>query len=250
MKFGIKLWATNTNYIDAAMELTKEHNIDYVELYAVPGSYDNTIETWKKFKAPFIIHAPHSQHKVNLAVNSNKEENLRLLKDTFRFADALNAKYIVFHSGTAGITEEAASQLKNINDKRALIENKPFVALDKNASCNGNSPEEIKMVMKTANAGFCLDISHSICSANSHKIDPIVYLKMFLELKPKMYHFPDGKLADEIDTHDHFGNGNYPIRQIYSMIPKGSLVTIETVQGSDTKLDDFIKDVEFLKGTK
>jgi deoxyribonuclease IV len=248
-KFGLKLWSNNRIYLNEAKRLFNGGIYQYVEIYIVPGSYKDNIAMWKELKAPYIIHAPHSFNNVNLAIKDKRKENAELLEDTFKFANELNTEYIIFHAGTSGDTKEAADQLKALNDKRALIENKPYKALDLKRICNGNSPEEIEYVMKAANIGFCLDIGHAISSANSHDIDPIIYIERFLALKPKMIHFTDGDYTAELDRHGHFGDGDYPIKKIMKMLPKDIMITIESVKGSDFKLDDFENDVKVLKGS-
>ncbi len=247
-KFGLKLWSNNSTYCREAAKLYEENAFNYIELYAVPDSYDMTIKEWKAFKAPFLIHAPHSVgHDVNLAIPEKKEKNMVLLKDTFRFADELGAKYIIFHAGTSGKIEETAIQLKPVADKRTLIENKPYLAMDGKNICTGNSPEEINYIMEKDGIGFCLDIGHAICSANSHKVDPIEYLKRFLALKPVMFHLTDGAYKSEIDSHEHFGGGDYPMKKLLSLLPDDCSITIEAVKKSDRGLSEFAKDVEYLK---
>lgn len=248
MKFGLKLWSNNLTYFDEAASLYNDKVYDFIELYIVPSTYDATIAKWKTQKAPFVIHATHSHlHGVNLAIPEKEKENARLLRDTFRFADTLKADKIIFHGGTAGTEAETSRQMNQFNEKRALIENKPFLALDGKNICNGNSPEQISYIMEKTGAGFCLDIGHAISSANSHKIDAISYLKSFLELKPVMFHLSDGNYKSEMDSHGHFGSGDYPISKIMKLIPASGMITIESIKLSETKLDDFVKDVKFLR---
>ena len=46
-KFGLKLWSVNENYIDTAKKLYDENIYDYIELYAIPSSFDEYAELWK-----------------------------------------------------------------------------------------------------------------------------------------------------------------------------------------------------------
>ena len=43
-KFGLKLWSVNENYIDTAKKLYDENIYDYIELYAIPSSFDEYAE--------------------------------------------------------------------------------------------------------------------------------------------------------------------------------------------------------------
>lgn len=96
------------------------------------------------------------------------------------FADELSAKYIIFHGGIDGKVEETAKQLASFNEPRALIENKPMVALPNKMGgefCRGYNPDEIRLIKEIAKCGFCLDFGHAICSANSQGKDDITILK-------------------------------------------------------------------------
>ena len=134
----------------------------------------DTIEKWKKLDIPFIVHCPHFAHGFNLAKIKKKESNFKIYQQVKHFADELNAKYIIFHGGIDGNVKETAKQLASFNDPRALIENKPMIALPNKMGgefCRGYNPNEIRLIKETAKCGFCLDFGHAICSANSQKID-------------------------------------------------------------------------------
>jgi len=253
-KFGLKLWSNNKIYFNEAEKLYKSGIYQYLELYVVPGSYESYIKLWESIDAAYVIHASTYPIGLNLSNIENRDLNMQLTKEVIRFSDHLKAKTIIMHSGTNGTIEETVKQLKDIYDKRMLVENKPYLSLYKKGGkqmfCNGNSPEEIKYIMEKTGVKFCLDIGHGISSANSHKIDPIKYLNDFLKLKPSMFHFTDGDYKSELDSHDHFGSGNYPVKQIMEMLPKDCMITIESVKGNDSKLDDFTDDVKYLKEIK
>lgn len=127
-----------------------------LELYAVPDSLE-LIDFWKKLQVPYVIHGPHSEHGLNFADPRKRDDNIRMAEQAIRFADALNAEYIIFHPGVEGSIEETARQLSQIKDSRILIENKPHLGLS-NVICTGSRPEEIKYVMNQCGIGCCLDI--------------------------------------------------------------------------------------------
>ena len=54
-KFGLKLWSINKNYIDTAKKLYDENIYDYIELYAIPSSFDEYAHIWKSLNIPYII---------------------------------------------------------------------------------------------------------------------------------------------------------------------------------------------------
>ena len=250
-KLGLKLWSINTDYYyDEAIRLYNNGVYDYIELYVVPDTLD-TIEKWKNLNIPFIIHCPHFAHGFNLAKKEKKESNKKIFEQVQRFADELNAEYIVVHGGIDGNIEETARQFAALNDPRALIENKPYVALPNRMGgnfCRGYNAEEIKLVMNTAKCGFCLDFGHAICAANSLKQEIYSYIEEFIKLKPNMFHLTDiNDITSEYDSHPHIGTGQLDIKRILKLIPQGKNITIETIKNSKEDLNDFIEDMRCIK---
>lgn len=244
---GLKLWSINKNYVNEAKSLFEKGYCKYIELYVVPGSYNEYIKLWKGLNIPFVIHAPHYREGMNLANKANEKQNFKLVEETKKYADALNAEIMIFHPGIAGDTEETARQIKKINDKRVVVENKPYFALDDNLICNGYSPHEIKRIIDYSGVGFCLDIGHAICTANAFKTDIKEYLEYFISLNPRMFHLSDGDYSGVYDSHLHFGDGSFNINFLLSKLPEKSLVTIETIKNSSENLNDFIQDIEYIK---
>ena len=250
-KLGLKLWSINTDYYyDEAIRLYNDGVFDYIELYVVPDTLDR-LDKWKNLDIPFIIHCPHFMHGFNMAKVEKKESNLAIYKQVKQFADELNAEYIIFHGGIDGNIEETARQLASFKEPRALIENKPFVALPNKMGgnfCRGYNIDEIKKIMEAAKCGFCLDIGHAICAANSQNKEIYRYCEDFMILKPKMFHLTDNEdITSPYDTHLHLGTGTLDLDKIKKILPVDARITLETVKNSKTNLDDFINDAEYLK---
>lgn len=246
-KLGLKLWSTNTeSYLKEAQRLYSLGIYDYIELYIVPNTLD-TLENWSKLDIPYLLHAPHFAHGVNLANREKFEYNKEIYKEVETFRKKLNAKYTVVHGGIEGDVEETIRQLKLIKPKNFLIENKPYKApLGNQNLCRGYNIEEIKKIINETNCGFCLDIGHCICSANSMCIEPYSYVEKFNQLNPKMYHLSDGDINSQIDKHLHFSQGNFNIKKILNIIDKNKYLSIETCKNSKENLEDFIEDVKYL----
>ena len=243
-KFGLKLWSTNDFYLGEAIRLYKNGSYNYIELYAVPGSYSKYLSVWSDLKIPFIIHAPHFKDGVNLAKKESFSQNIELAKEAFKWADALSSKTIIFHPGISGEETETIRQINVIKDERVVVENKPFYTVSGDLICNGNSPERIKQIIQGTNVGFCLDIGHTICSANAQKLDPIGMIKGFIQLGPKLFHLSDGDYNGVIDQHKNIGLGSYDIGALLDLIPLGSSITIETDKRSKIDLLDFEEDIQ------
>ncbi|MCR5265679.1 MAG: TIM barrel protein [Cyanobacteria bacterium RUI128] len=257
-KRGLKLWSVNTDfYYDDAIRLYSLGLYDYIELYVVPDTLD-TLFKWKELEKrngiPFIIHNAHFAQGFNLAKQEKAERNRKIYDQTKQFADELDAKYIIFHGGIDGDIKETASQLASFKEPRALIENKPFVALPNRMGgefCRGYNKDEIKLVMDTAGCGFCLDFGHAICAANSLGVNVYEYCEQFLNLNPNMFHLTDlDDINSPYDSHLHLGAGQLDFNRIFAMIPDESYVTFETVKNSKKDLNDFTEDMEWLKNIK
>lgn len=250
-KLGLKLWSVNTDYYyEEAKKLYNRGIFDYIELYVVPDTI-GTIKKWQKLNIPFMLHAPHFAHGLNLAVENKFEFNRQIYKQVEIFRQELNAKYTVVHSGIEGNIDEVIRQLNIIKPKNFIIENKPYIApLGDNKLCRGYSVEEISEIINRTSCGFCLDIGHAICSANSQGKEPYSYIEEFNKLNPVMYHISGNDINSDKDKHLHFHQGNYNYKKIFDIINNNSYVSIETNKDNKTNLDDFIKDIEWLNALK
>ena len=255
-KLGLKLWSINTDfYLSEAERLYANGVYDYIELYTVPETLE-TLSAWKKQKhIPFIIHNPHFAHGFNLAKVENRARNIEIYEQTQRFADELNAKYIIFHGGIDGNVEETAQQLANLNEPRALIENKPFIALPNRMGgnfCRGATYDELKLIIDAAKCGFCFDIGHAVCSANSQKKEPYAFLHELSKLGPTIFHLSDvTDMTSPYDAHPHLGTGQLDIARLKREIfPADAIISVETNKDSKENLDDFERDTIWLKKLK
>lgn len=259
MKIGLKLWSVNTDaYLREARRLYAEKVFDYLELYVVPGTLE-TLPLWnalrEEMNLPFIIHAPHSFHGVNLADAANSAANKKSFDETKRFADILGAGKIIVHGGwrpedgePAAAVAQLIAQLKSLADERLLIENKPYLPIGNlPRRLVGSTPGEIRSILAASGCGFCLDIGHAVASANAHGAGWRAWLADFLSLKPAMFHLSDIQSGSKIDQHLHFGIGTLPLAEVVSMLPRDASVSIETKRDSTDNLNDFAKDAECLR---
>ena len=247
MRVGLKLWSVNTDsYLHEAVKLYAKKVFDYLEIYFVPGS-EATAAEWKATEIPCIVHAPHSRHGVNLASVEKESFNREVFAAVRKFADALAAPDIIAHGGVLGSTAEIIRQMKLIGDPRLLIENKPYLPIDRTpVKLAGSTPDEIAEIIAGTDCGFCLDIGHMVASANAHGVAWRDYFAAFLALQPKMFHLSDMQLDSDIDQHLHFGEGTLPLAEL--MHEKGNAnVSIETEKSEKDGLNDFVMDVDLLR---
>lgn len=247
LKVGLKLWSINTDcYLREAKKLFAEGVFDYIELYVVPGSL-KLVNKWKQSNIPYIVHAPHSAHNVNLADKNLEENNKKAFSEVGKYADILEAPMIITHGGVLGNIDEVARQINLIEDSRIVIENKPYFPIDNtDRLLAGSTPEEIRTILDATGCGFCFDIGHAVASANAHKINWNEYFNSFMKFNPQIFHFSDIDILSKKDQHLHFGEGSLPIKELILKIPHDAMISIETEKDNQENLEDFKNDVKWL----
>jgi len=258
LRIGLKLWSINTDaYLREAQRLYAEGVFDYLELFVVPGTLDR-LPLWQKVEMPFVLHHAHSAAGFNPAIAEKFSGNERIATETREYARALNPKHIIFHGGTNGTAEEAARQLAyfkqtSFSDQSVVVENKPFKPLPNKlgiTECRGSNIAELAIIIGRVQCGMCLDFGHAVASANTQHLDPYAFIAQLNDrFQPKMYHLSDFvDMTSEFDAHPHLGTGNLDIaRLVHDILPSDAMVSIETVKNSKDNLDDFKKDVEWLR---
>jgi deoxyribonuclease-4 len=245
LRFGLKLYSTDTSLISAAQSLEEGH-FQYVELYVVPGTFRETIRHWKSFNIPYVIHAPHSSHGVNLARREHRTGNRIHMGETRAFADALGASTIIVHGGNNGFLSECIYQIRMLGDKRIVIENKPKIGL-RGELCIGWSPADFHVIASAGLLhGVVLDFAHAACAARSEGIDEMGMIESFLAFHPIVFHLSDGDATSEKDTHLNLGEGDRDLGFYVGCVPPGGYITLETPRNPATGFDDFVRDVAYL----
>jgi len=243
---GLKLYSTNTGLISEARSL-KDKYLNYIELYVIPGSYDKTISEWKEIDVPYVIHAPHSFHGVNIACPEYRETNIRYIREVQDFAEALDADTIIVHGGNNGNINETIAQLKLIDDPHVVVENKPKIGVF-DESCIGWSPSEFNRLRKEGVLrGIVLDFTHAVCAARTAGIDEWELIRSLSEFNPKIFHLSDIDSLSHKDIHLNFGKGSMDLGRLLTYVPAGGFVTIETPRKISENLSEYIQDVEYLR---
>ena len=246
-EIGLKLHTTDVSLITEAKRCKEKGFFDYVELYIIPGTYEVNIDVWKDLNSPYIIHAPHSFHGVNLAQADKCKTNLQYFNEARQFADDLGSDIIIVHGGNNGSFTETIRQMGLLNEKRIGLENKPKIGLQ-NEICVGWSPDEF---YRAADAGILsgtvLDFTHAACAAQSQKVNVMEIIREFMEFHPKVFHLSGGNASSEKDIHLSLGKGSLNIAEFLSVIPEGALVTIETPRDPSRGLEDFVDNIDFLR---
>ena len=99
---GLKAYSSNEMYATKALPLIQDRVIQFIEMYALPGTFAAQKETWANLPLPFVIHAPHFKEGFNLSLAEKASNNLVLLEDTIVFARHLKAQAVILHPGVNG----------------------------------------------------------------------------------------------------------------------------------------------------
>ena len=254
--FGLKVYSIdfikNIEFVKDAEKALKEGKFGYMELFALPDSFDKTKEAVVALRSiKTIIHAPNAPFNFNTSDPSLFKENQHKLYDSQQFADMLDAKMIILHPGfghdEAGFNENIR-QFRAFNEQRLTVENLPLICSSTKHELQGVTPQEIKRFQEEVGCKFCLDFSHAICGANSYKRDVYEVLDEFRVLKPDMYHLCDGDMADIDDAHLHYGEGNYDLKRlVLDYTSENALITMETGHDIPSSVKPWLEDLAYIQ---
>ena len=242
INLGLKLWSLNDDLLDEAKGLVEENIFQYIELAVIP---DTDVIPFLEAGLPYIIHATTERYGVNIADRKKRGYNLEAVNNCIRWADELNAKYLILHPGF-GLIDDAIEFLEGIDDMRVVIENMPEVGLN-DEELVGYTPKQIRLLMG-GRFGFCMDFGHAYKAAVSTGTDYKMFLKDFLDVGPSMFHLCDGDTSNVRDEHLHLGEGNLDLGYIISLLHTihQPYVTLETPRNSNSLKED-IKNVSLLR---
>lgn len=235
MKIGVKTFC-NPDFLKKF-----EDKVDFFEIMAIET---NNYDFLKELKLPIVIHSQHRLFGVNAADKTEQEKNLNSINFARKIADFTNARKIILHPGEIDdencSIKQAISFVKNLNDKRIIIENVPRESeLDKPCT----TPEETREFLKATGEGFCFDINHAIWTAVVLKEDYIKFIKEFLKLKPVHYHFGGQKIR-ELNLpwyereHLALKESDFDLKEVLKLIPKDAEITLETTTDIEKTMDD------------
>lgn len=245
-KLGLKAWSTNLPLIPEAIMAFRKGTLDFVEVYCVPGSANETMTPWAQSKLPITVHAPHSMGGLNFSLSEKEKSNRLLAEESLRFADAVGSGSVIFHPGTQGSIEETIRQIRFIYDPRMVIENKPLKGID-GSICVGSTVSEIMHILDELKLRFCLDFGHAVAAANSLGMEPLQLVKSFVGLEPSFFHMTDGDLGSELDRHDGYGKGTFPLKLFSQLIPDAAFVTDEASRMHPNSVSEYLIDREYIE---
>ncbi len=256
-RFGLKLWSKdfirNIEFAKDAEIALKNGKFDYLELFALPDSFMETKDIVKDMfgGVKTVIHASHSIQGLDIGCKDEFDNNKKRLYDAQKFADLLDADIIILHPGMNNgekFLDESIRQFKAFNDNRLTVENLPTYCSQTKKMLHGILPSEIKRFIDECGAKFCLDFSHAICGANGCNIDIFEFLGEMVKLNPSMYHLCDGDVSSTNDSHLHFGEGNYNLRQlVLDFTTENALITMETGHGIPHSVEPWINDISYIR---
>jgi len=258
IKYGIKIWSTNKEWFQPAVDLFKQSKIDFGEIYLVPDSFRlKELEILKQM--PFEVHAPHFTHGFNLLeLNDNQ---IQLFKNqVIATADFLKSRFIIVHPGIGDSKDVFKKNSAEVADKRVLIESMAKIGfvgqggnkLDEGVECFGHSIAQLRFIKQECGFNICLDISHIIAGAVSQKLEYKDFIESLLNtLQPFYFHISGGRINCEYDEHLNIFDGDFDIKWIKKTLLRHSkdkdiYLVFETPK-TGNGLDNDIKNIQYFK---
>ena len=165
----------------------------------------------------------------------------------------MDSSIIICHGGTGGSPAETIHQLTALQDTRIVLENKPYwqhpdFMPEGDRRCRGAEWEEFATIQNALQIKSCHDVTHTVCMANTLKLDPLQEIRRFEALQPVIHHLSDLITADdELDSHTALGAGQLDWQKILQLINPDTMLTLETPKISAEHLDDFANEVRMLR---
>lgn len=209
LEVGLKLWNTNLELFAEAKMMHDQGIIQLIELYMVPGHFDQTkLETLRGI--PVRIHAPHENHNFNI-FTATTEQVAQFRQESVAVADFFDSPSIVVHASVGTDGQVFKQQLAKLNDHRITIENMPFYSLD-HKQCYGYSLEQLTFIHDDLHRPICLDLGHAVKSALSQDKDYKEFIaQVTAAVAPTYFHISDGDPSNDVDEHLNLGTGTYDV---------------------------------------
>lgn len=237
MKLGVKCYHEE-DFLDYFVG-----KADFFEVQASREKNYNFLKKYKQYNIPIVIHAEHHTQGSNPADISNNSINQISITQAIKVADIADSKKIILHPGVLAnkfcSEENAIDFIRNIKDKRILIENTFFTP--EHLLCT--TPEEMKAFLKKTGKKFIFDLAHCLISAHQHNTDPMLFIKEFLKLKPQHFHISGQKWNSLEDAHLSLTECDFDLGKILRLYPKNAEITLEVSKYAD-KTE---KDLKFIR---
>lgn len=210
----------------------------------------------KKFDiSPVFVHV---SYLINLASLSSEilKKSIDLLAYELDNADAVDAEYIVLHTGSAGGQDEHKARIGAADALLKAIgtrEHRASVLLENTAGERGDITSSIKALAEIIDAcksdrvsGICIDTCHAFSSGYDLR-SPEGVDKLFSEVskyigldKLKLIHLNDSKkaLGSGVDRHEHIGKGFIGIKGFNTLLSDKRISNIPIILETPKKNED------------
>ncbi len=199
----------------------------------------------------------HTSYLINLAASNSDilKKSIRLLIHELDLADALNADYVVLHTGSAS-DYESAGRKKAIEALKIISKEKTWNAkllLENTAGERGDISSHMKdlaeIIDKTNSTlidGVCIDTCHAFAAGyditNEHGLSELVKeIEAYLGLdSAKLIHLNDSKKGhgSHIDRHEHIGQGGIGRRGLKRFINHPVFKTVPLILETPKKSEE------------
>ncbi|MCB9805866.1 hypothetical protein H6775_01760 [Candidatus Nomurabacteria bacterium] len=246
IKYGLKIWSNNTDWFNEALELYKNKDIDFIEVYHNPN-IELDFESLKVFQnVPTTIHACHDD---GFHIFKITETEINIWNETLKLADFLKSKYIILHTGIGHTIETFKQELEKIDNDRILLENMSSLDLLHNEMSfhNLESLREIRAMKE-----MCFDFEKAFKSSVYEKKDYEQFITECLEeFKPFYFHISGGKKSNPVNEHLDVWEADFDVKWTKSKLEEtfkdGECFIAFEVPKKDGNLENDLKNIDYFK---
>lgn len=264
--------------VHLALERVRELGCNTVQLFShnpriwkVGELPEESIARFGKMRVSYDIDPVyiHTSYLINLASANRdvREKSVLLLIREMNIADALNADYVVLHTGSASGDDEEVGRGRAVEALRTVSRVRSWrakILLENTAGERGDISSgigDLAAIMERTDSlligGICLDTCHAFqagyeiskktgVSAMAAEIDGLLGFDMM-----KLIHLNDSKrdFNSRVDRHEHIGSGSIGVAGLERFINHPSFRNVPLVLETPKKSeDDDAKNLKAVRG--
>jgi hypothetical protein len=198
---------------DKAIGIIGNGFFDFMELYAVPESFDTEkLQILKPYN--ITIHATQGVHGFNPIDPNSKTEELRD-NTVSKYIDYFNPRYIIMHPENGDDISVLQRRMNYFNDPRILVENMPKYPISWYSFIFfGYTFAQLEQI-KNIWCSICLDFEKAVKSALAQGIDYKEFISEIInKFNPSYFHLSWCDFETKEDQHKDLRETDFDVKRI------------------------------------
>jgi deoxyribonuclease-4 len=242
IKYGLKLWSSNTDLLSDAVTAYSKDAFDFIELYCNPDVPLDWPSLQKIKGIPATVHAPAHTMPFHMFVIGTEE--MGIWKDVVALADFFGSQHIILHPGRDHTVETFQSMLDKIDDHRIMIEN--MAGLDTmDQPMFGQRMSDLVELRKIKE--ICFDFEKAVKAARYQNIPYKDYISEAMEkLTPHYFHISGGDTDNPRDEHEDIDSSDIDFSWIKQQLTSLSVDLVFETPKKDGLAND-LKNIDYFR---